>query len=122
MPDIFVHRPIPVLVSGNREQHPATWPDVARPLLRGGSIILDVLDDLEGTHEVERLVTERRCRGVPHLARADGRDPGSGDRARTPVRLKAKVVVLARDPGAERPAPAANLQHVTDARGDHARR
>src|SRR5580700_8873352 len=65
-------------------------PNQCYPLGNCGRVVLDVLEYLEGAHQVERLSGERVRGHVAHLVRAN---PRGGHRARLAVGLNAEVRV-----------------------------
>ena len=83
-----------LLVRGHRENRRSTWAEMCQPPSQSCGIVGDVLDHLEGTHEVERLLRgEHLDVSMPHVT---GPPQSLGcDGERTLVRLKSDICVSA---------------------------
>ena len=118
--DDVVPRTVPVLVRRDRQEQPAVGAQPARPLLQRRRIVFDMLEDLERAYQVEPAFAEILDRDVAHLAAAGGGEPPAGHGPGRPVRLHAQIPVALCQPDADRALAAADFEHVTDSRGQHA--
>jgi hypothetical protein len=100
-----IGRPKALLVCGHAQEEPTTRAEAVSPHPQLGSVILDMLEHLEGANEVEAVVGYHVEHG-PHAL--------PGPRSRDRVRLDADVLVAAGQPRPDGPLSGTDLEYALD--------
>ena len=94
------------------DQHPASRPYKALPALERSAVVLEVLEHLERTDEVERLI--RLVAPVVAAHHLPPGDPPHRHREGARVGLEPDVGVATGEEDSHRPLPGADLEHPLD--------
>ena len=110
VPHKFVPGPKSLRTCGGRHDGGPPRSDSPDPLRERAEVIVNMLDDLEGAHQIELFEVVDQFWTAEDDTTTDGRDPLMGNSKRSWVCLDAEVVGSLGDSGTERPLATPDLQ------------